>query len=67
MAPGSLSKQELEAMAEGAVGVEQSSDGTIAAVCLRGEDKQRDVLDLPLRSPPPAGSEWIEAWRYWSW
>ena len=47
------------------VGVEQSSESTIAAVCRRGKDKQRiDVLDLPLPSPLPAGSEWIEAWRH---
>lgn len=49
------------------IGVEQSSESTIAAVCRRGKYKQRvDILDLPLPSPPPTGSEWIEAWRHWS-
>jgi hypothetical protein len=49
------------------IGVEQASESTIAVVCRRGKDKQRiDVLALPLPSPPPEGSEWIEAWRQWS-
>jgi hypothetical protein len=101
---GSLSKQELDAMAEEAVidaygqdeqtagfaimigdnlslpfttvvlgvevtviGVQQSSESAIAAVCRRGRDRQRiDVLDLPLPSPAPRGAEWIEAWRHWN-
>ena len=104
MGMGSLSRQELGAMAEAAVidaygeyeqtsgfavmikdnlslpfttvvlgvevtvvGVEQSSDSTIAAVCRRGKNKQRiDVLDLPLPVPVPEGAEWIEAWRHWN-
>ncbi len=39
----------------------------IVAVCRRGGARQPVRLrDLPLPSPPPAGSEWIEAYRHWS-
>jgi len=39
----------------------------IVAVCRRGGERQAvRLLDLPLPSPPPAGSEWIEAYRHWS-
>ena len=49
------------------VGVEQTSDTTIAAVCRRGKEKQRiGLLDLPLPSPAPEGAEWVEAFRHWS-
>jgi hypothetical protein len=24
------------------------------------------ILDLPLPAPPPAGAEWIEAYRHWA-
>jgi hypothetical protein len=49
------------------VGVEKSSDFTIAAVYRRGKDKQRiDILDLPLPTPAPEGAEWIDAWRHWN-
>jgi hypothetical protein len=39
----------------------------IVAVCRRGGERQAvRLLDLPLPSPPPAGSEWIAAYRHWS-
>jgi hypothetical protein len=39
----------------------------IVAVCRRGQQRQRiPILDLPLPSPPPAGWEWIEAYRHWA-
>lgn len=48
------------------VGVEQTSDSTITAVCQRGKEKLCvDILDLPLPSSAPEGAEWIEAFRYW--
>ena len=38
----------------------------IVARCRRGKEKQLvPILDLPFPSPPPAGSEWIEAYRRW--
>ena len=42
------------------------AEGTIVAVCRRGSRRQRiPVLDLPLPDPPPKGSRWIEAYRFW--
>ena len=38
----------------------------IVAVCRRaGTSQTVPLLDLPLPSPPPAGSEWIAAYRHW--
>lgn len=40
---------------------------TIVAHCSRGAFRQAIcVLDLPLPTPPPDGSEWIEAYRHWA-
>ncbi len=40
--------------------------GQIVAVCTRGRDRQAiPLVDLPLPSPNPAGTDWIEAYRYW--
>ena len=40
--------------------------GQIVVNCTRGRDRQTIALvHLPLPSPLPAGSEWIEAYRYW--
>ncbi|MER5621644.1 calcium-binding protein [Streptosporangium sp. NPDC002544] len=38
----------------------------IVAICVRGSHRQTiGILDLPLPTPPPEGSEWIEAYRHW--
>ncbi len=40
--------------------------GEIVAVCCRAGIRQTvPLLDLPLPSPRPAGSEWIAAYRHW--
>lgn len=45
--------------------VELTRHEEIVAVCARGRQRQRiPVCDLPLPSPPPAGAEWIEAYRH---
>lgn len=47
-------------------GVVPGQDNSIAAICSRGGIRQAiRVVDLPLPSPPPAGAEWIEAYRHW--
>ena len=46
--------------------IDLTDDEQIAAVCTRGKSRQRiPILDLPLPTPPPAGAEWIEAYRHW--
>jgi hypothetical protein len=38
----------------------------MVAICARGAKRQRVRLaDLPLPTPPPAGAEWIAAYRKW--
>jgi hypothetical protein len=40
---------------------------SIVAICARGPDRQRiDLLELPLPTPAPDGSVWIDAYRYWA-
>ncbi len=47
--------------------VELTRQEEIVAVCVRGKQRQRiPICDLPLPSPPPAGAEWIEAYRHWA-
>jgi hypothetical protein len=47
--------------------VELTRQEEIVALCLRGKLRQRiPVCDLPLPLPPPAGAEWIEAYRHWA-
>ena len=39
----------------------------IVVVCTRWKSRQRvTILDLPLPDPPPAGAEWIDAYRRWA-
>jgi hypothetical protein len=49
------------------VGVDMTDDNRLVAVCKAGKHRQRIALgDLPLPSPPPAGAEWIAAYRLWA-
>jgi hypothetical protein len=46
--------------------LDQPNDTRIVAVCRRGKARQAiDLLDLPLPSQAPEGTEWIEAYRSW--
>jgi hypothetical protein len=39
----------------------------IVAVCRKGTARQRiSILELPLPNASPEGTEWIEAYRYWT-
>ena len=39
----------------------------IVAICRRGRNRQAlPILELPLPTPLPPGSEWIEAYRRWA-
>ncbi|TDC84664.1 hypothetical protein E1193_04895 [Micromonospora sp. KC606] len=40
---------------------------SIVAVCARGRHRQEiDLLDLPLPTPAPDGTAWIDAYRHWA-
>lgn len=42
------------------------SDDRIVAICRSGRSRQvLSVLDLPIPMPPPAGAEWLAAYRRW--
>ena len=46
--------------------VDLTGNEQIVAVYVRGRNRQRiPIVDLLLPSPPPAGAEWIEAYRRW--
>jgi len=41
--------------------------GEVVAVCYRGRERSSiSLVALPLPEPPPAGWEWIEAYRRWA-
>jgi hypothetical protein len=45
--------------------IDITEDDQLVAVCRAGKARQRISLsELPLPSPPPAGAEWIAAYRY---
>jgi hypothetical protein len=46
--------------------VDLNQSDEIVAVCTRGHSRQSlPIVDIPLPSPPPQGSEWIAAYRRW--
>lgn len=46
--------------------IDMTDDDNIVAVCIRSGKRQKiSITELPLPSPPPEGSEWIEAYRHW--
>lgn len=48
-------------------GIDLTEAEQIVVVCLRDGARQKiGILDLPLPSPPPGGSEWIQAYRRWA-
>jgi len=47
-------------------GIDVTERDEIVAICTRGRLQQAIPLDLVLPSPPAAGAEWIEAYRYWA-
>lgn len=47
--------------------VDMTDDEQIVAVCARGKSRQRvPILDLPLPTHPPEGTDWIMAFRRWA-
>ena len=43
------------------------SGSGIVAICSCGKHPQAiGILDLPLPTPPPAGAEWVDAYRHWA-
>lgn len=57
---------EILGMAVIVEGIDITEDDQLVAVCRKDKTKQRISLsELPLPSPPPKGSEWIVAYRYW--
>jgi len=47
--------------------VDLADDDQIVAICRRGRSKQAvPILELPLPTPRPAGTEWIDAYRIWA-
>jgi calcium binding protein len=46
--------------------IDVAGDGSIMVICARDGIRQAiRIVDLPLPEPPPAGAEWIAAYRYW--
>jgi hypothetical protein len=58
---------EILGMAVTVEAIDLTDRDTIVAVCRRGDHRQKILLtDLPLPSPPPAGAQWIAAYRHWA-
>lgn len=48
------------------IGVDLSENDQIMAICVGGGVRHSNsILDLTLPAPPPAGAEWIDAYRRW--
>jgi hypothetical protein len=48
------------------VSIDLRDYGQLNAICTRGRHRQAiSLAELPLPTPKPAGSEWIEAYRHW--
>jgi hypothetical protein len=48
-------------------GIDLAPAGRIVALCSHGGMRQSiGILELPLPSPAPKGTEWIEAYRHWA-
>lgn len=41
-------------------------DRIVALIRGNGQRQRIPLLDLPLPDPPPAGAEWIAAYRHWA-
>ena len=49
------------------VAIDITDDGQIVAIRKRDPlSPKLPILDLPLPTPRPAGSEWIDAYRHWA-
>ncbi len=47
--------------------IDVTAEGHIVAICYRGRERQAiPLLDLPVPPSPPAGWEWVEAYRRWA-
>ena len=48
-------------------GIDLTHDGAIVALCSRGSVRQKiRILELPMPTPAPDGSQWVEAYRHWA-
>jgi Calcium binding len=46
--------------------VDITREGQIVAICCRDNVRQRiGIVDLPLPTPAPTGTEWLTAYRHW--
>ena len=58
---------EVLGMPVSVIAVDITEDDVIVPVCRRGGQKQKlPILELPLPTRRPAGSEWIDAYRHWA-
>jgi Calcium binding len=47
--------------------IDVTSADELVAICYRGRERQAiPILQLSLPDPPPAGWEWVEAYRRWA-